>query len=61
MIAGDRRGRRLWRDQGGQTTTEYLLFLAVIMVPLVLAGNLLVPYLRDGFKELARRIIENRP
>jgi Flp pilus assembly pilin Flp len=58
------RGRDIgefWRCQRGQTTTEYMLLIAVIVAELVLAYVLLVPALRDGFVDLAKRIMDNKP
>ena len=55
------RAERLWRDQRGQTTSEYMLVIALIVCQVVLAYYLLAPALRDGFRALAQRIIENRP
>jgi Flp pilus assembly pilin Flp len=56
-----RRLRGLWRDQRGQTTSEYMLVIALIVCQVVLAYYLLAPALRDGMNELARRIIDDRP
>lgn len=53
--------RALWRDEKGQTTSEYMLVIALIVCQVVLAYYLLAPALRDGMNNLARRIIENRP
>lgn len=53
--------RRLWRCQRGQTTTEYMLLISVIVAELVLAYVILVPALRDGFVDLVKRIIDNKP
>lgn len=38
-----------------------MLVLAVIVSQVVLAYYLLAPALRDGFNELAKRIMENKP
>ena len=53
--------RRLWRCRSGQVTTEYMLLIVVIVIQLVLAFNLLVPNIREGFMRLAERIIEGKP
>lgn len=53
--------RAFWRDEKGQTTSEYMLVIALIVCQVVLAYYLLAPALRDGMNNLARRIIENRP
>lgn len=53
--------RELWRDQRGQTTTEYMLVIALLVFQAGLAYYLLAPSLRDGLRELAQRIIENKP
>jgi|GEM_PF-6427235 Flp pilus assembly pilin Flp len=53
--------RRLVRDQRGQTTSEYMLVIALVVCQVVLAYYLLAPALRDGFNGLAGRIIANRP
>lgn len=53
--------RELWQDQRGQTTTEYMLVIAVLVCQVVLAYYLLAPALRDGLRGLAQRIIENKP
>jgi Flp pilus assembly pilin Flp len=53
--------RRLWRDQGGQTTAEYMLLLAVIVCQVIFVYFMLAPALRDGFVELAGRILRMKP
>ena len=53
--------RRLWRDQRGQTTSEYMLVIALIVCQVVLAYYLLAPALRSGMNALIQRIIDNRP
>ena len=51
----------LWQDQRGQTTTEYMLVIALLVCQAVLAYYLLAPALRDGLRGLVQRIIENKP
>ena len=53
--------RRLLNCRSGQVTTEYMLLIVVIVIQLVLAFNILVPNLREGFIRLAERIIEGKP
>jgi uncharacterized protein (UPF0333 family) len=49
------------KDQSGQVSAEYMLLLAVVVVALVLAFFLVVPGIRNGFVELAARIIAEKP
>ncbi|MBI5521372.1 MAG: hypothetical protein HY910_02000 [Desulfarculus sp.] len=53
--------RELWQDQRGQTTTEYMLVIALLVCQVVLAYYLLAPALQGGLRGLAQRIIENKP
>lgn len=53
--------RRLLRDQRGQTTSEYMLLLAVIVFQLVVIYYMLAPALRGGFVDLAQRIMRMKP
>ena len=52
---------RLRSCQRGQTTTEYMTMVAVIICGLVFIYYLLVPYLKSGFTQLAGRIIDMNP
>jgi Flp pilus assembly pilin Flp len=51
----------LWPDECGQTTTEYMLVIALLVFQAVLAYYLLAPALKDGFQGLAQRIMDNKP
>ncbi len=53
--------RLIWRDQRGQTTTEYMLLLAVIVFQIVVIYYLLAPAVRGGFVDLAQRIMRMKP
>lgn len=57
------RGWRAWGRTGqcGQVSAEYMLLLVVVVVALVLAFFLVVPGIRDGFLELAGKIIAEKP
>lgn len=51
----------LSKRTSGQATTEYMLILAVLVLALVLAFWLVAPGLREGFAQLALRIIAEKP
>ena len=40
--------RRFWSDEQGQTATEYMLALSVIVIAIVAASWPFVPAIRDG-------------
>ena len=46
-------------NQRGQTTVEYMLVLAVLVLAIVFAFWLLIPGIKDGFIGLARKIISS--
>jgi len=58
-------GARLWhrlrRERGGQITTEVMLLMAVIVGVMVVTYYLLAPPIREGFLQLAAKIIRMKP
>lgn len=52
---------RFKRGVSGQTTTEYMLVIGVLVLALVFAYWFIAPGLRDGFVELAEKITAQKP
>ncbi len=48
--------KKLFKDEGGQTTIEYVLIIGVIVAGALLAAWLFIPAFKDGVKELAASI-----
>lgn len=46
----------LLRDEDGQTTTEYMLLISVIVIAIVAAGYAFVPEFQQGVADLARDV-----
>lgn len=53
--------RKFSGGQSGQVSVEYVVVIAVITMALVFAFFLVVPGIRDGFVELANKIIAENP
>ena len=47
---------RLLKDQRGQTTTEYMLIIGVIVAAILAAAYIFVPQFKDGVKQLGENI-----
>ncbi|MBI4125671.1 MAG: hypothetical protein HY609_04605 [Deltaproteobacteria bacterium] len=46
----------LKRDQRGQTATEYMLIIAVVVLGAVAGASILIPEFRDGVTQLSAKI-----
>lgn len=47
---------RLYRDQRGQTTTEYMLIIGVIVAAILAAAYVFVDPFKEGVQTLAKNI-----
>jgi Flp pilus assembly pilin Flp len=48
--------KKLYKDEGGQTTMEYVLIIGVIVAGALLAAWLFIPAFKSGVQELANAI-----
>lgn len=48
--------KRIRRSEAGQSATEYMLIIAVVVLGLLAAASKLIPYFQDGVEELGGRI-----
>ncbi len=48
--------RRLFSEQRGQTTTEYMLIIGVIVAALLAAAYLFIPQFQGGVQELGDNV-----
>lgn len=48
--------RRLWRDQRGQNTVEYLMMLAVIVGVILVVGRMFKPQISQIFQQIMASI-----
>ncbi len=52
---------RLQREPRGQVTTEVMLLMAVMVGVMIVTYYLLAPAIREGFLQLAAKIIRMKP
>lgn len=45
--------RRLWKEEAGQTATEYMLLVSVVVIGVVAAAYVFIPQFKDGVANLA--------
>jgi len=50
--------RRILRNNGGQSATEYMLIIAIIVLGLIAAASRLIPQFQDGVDELGKNVVE---
>ncbi len=59
------RRRRAWiKNESGQTATEYILLVSVVVLGILAAASLLIPNLTDGVNDLnesLKKRFENNP
>ena len=48
--------RRFLADEGGQTATEYMLIISVVVIAVVAAAYAFLPNFQDGVEELAEDV-----
>ena len=48
--------KRLWTEESGQGTTEYMLIIGVIVIAAIAAGYVLIEPFQDGVQALGARI-----
>ncbi len=48
--------KRLLRDQRGQTTTEYMVIIGVIVAALLAAAYLFIPEFKSGVQDLGKNV-----
>lgn len=51
--------RKLLKNSKGQSATEYMLILAVVVLTLVAAASKLIPYFESGVKQLGGNIVKD--
>jgi len=51
--------RKLMHNSKGQSATEYMLILAVVVLTLVAAASKLIPYFETGVKQLGSNITKD--
>lgn len=54
--------RKIWRycrcDSRGQSATEYMLIIAIVVLGLVAAASRLIPKFQDGVDALGQNVVE---
>ncbi|OGQ04914.1 MAG: hypothetical protein A3F82_08530 [Deltaproteobacteria bacterium RIFCSPLOWO2_12_FULL_44_12] len=46
------------KNQKGQSATEYMLIIAIVVLGLVAAASRLIPKFQDGVEELSNNVVE---
>lgn len=49
---------KLLKNNKGQSATEYMLIIAIVVLGLVAAASRLIPMFQDGVSELGKNIVE---
>lgn len=50
--------QRQWQNQRGQTATEYVLIISVIVLGLLGAASMLLPNMQEGSEVLSESLLE---
>lgn len=50
--------RRLLHNTKGQSATEYMLIIAIVVLGLVAAASHLIPKFEDGINALSKNVVE---